>query len=128
MKLLLDTHTFIWWDSEPEKLSPTVLALCQDADNELILSVASLWEIQIKSQLGKIKLSISLPHIIQAQQRSNALQVLPVNAEHVYKLDSLPSLHKDPFDRILIAQASVENIPIASQDSIIRAYPVQVKW
>jgi len=128
MKLLLDTHTFIWWDSEPNRLSPKILALCQDPNNELILSVASLWEMQIKTHLGKMKLTMPLASLIETQERSNTLQLLSVKATHVYELSSLPSLHKDPFDRILIAQARVENLRIASQDSIIKDYPVQVEW
>lgn len=128
MRLLFDTHTFIWWVSEPDKLSPKILAFCQDSDNELILSVASLWEMQIKAQLGKMKLAMPLAHLIESQQKVNTLQLLSVKAPHIYELSSLPSLHKDPFDRILIAQARVENLSIASQDSSIRDYPVQVEW
>jgi PIN domain nuclease of toxin-antitoxin system len=104
------------------------LAFCQDSDNELILSVASLWEMQIKSQLGKLKLSMPLPRLVESQQQANALQLLPVQASHVYELSSLPLLHKDPFDRVLVAQARVENLPIVTRDSIIRNYPVQVEW
>ena len=128
MRLLLDTHTFIWWDSEPAKLSPKMLALCQNPDNELILSVASLWEMQIKAQLGKMKLIMPLAHLIESQQKTNNLQLLSVRAPHVLELSSLPSLHKDPFDRLLIAQARIENLRMATQDSIIRDYPVQVVW
>ena len=83
---------------------------------------------QIKSQLGKMTLAMPLPHLVEGQQRANALQLLPVEAAHVYELSSLPSLHKDPFDRILVAQARVENLPIVSTDSIIRDYPVPVEW
>ena len=94
MKLLLDTHTFIWWDSEPAKLSTKVLALCQDQENTLILSVASVWEIQIKSQLGKIKLNLPLKELIISQQKINNIVILPIALKHILSLEGLPSHHK----------------------------------
>jgi PIN domain nuclease of toxin-antitoxin system len=103
MRLLLDTHTFIWWDSQFEKLSERAKVLCQDPENELHLSVASLWEIQIKVQLGKVRLHRSLSDIIKEQQETNDIILLPVKAHHVFGLDDLPAIHKDPFDRIIIA-------------------------
>lgn len=108
MKLLLDTHTFIWWDSEPTKLSSQAFALCQDRAHVVLLSVASVWEMQIKSQLGRLQLHSPLADVIAGQQRTNQIEVLPVNLAHVLALESLPAHHKDPFDRILIAQANVE--------------------
>lgn len=98
MKLLLDTHAFIWWDSEPEKLSARSLAACQDTTNEILLSVASVWEMQIKQQLGKLKLNSPLAEIVANQQKTNGLEILSVSLEHVLALDRLPSHHKDPFD------------------------------
>ncbi len=128
MKLLLDTHAFIWWDSEPERLSPRALALCQDAKNQIHLSVASLWEIQIKSQLGKLKLSTPLSDIVAAQQEANGLVLLSIHPAYTYALDSLPSLHKDPFDRMIVAQARIEKLRLVSHDETIRKYPVDVEW
>jgi len=86
MKLLLDTHVFIWWDSDPAKLSKKALALCGDSANTLLLSVASAWEMQIKMQLGKMKLDFPLPDIINDQRRENGLQIIPVALEHVLAL------------------------------------------
>lgn len=126
MKLLLDTHTFIWWDSEPNKLSPKVLALCQDQANIVLFSVASVWEIQIKLQLGKLKLNLPLAEVIENQQQINNIEVLPVTLSHVLALQSLPAHHKDPFDRLLIAQANVENAVIVSNDSVFAKYPVKL--
>jgi PIN domain nuclease of toxin-antitoxin system len=128
MKLLLDTHTFIWWSSEPEKLSLDVLAHLDDEDNELILSVVSVWEIQIKSQLGKLKLNVALGELVESQRQANGVQVLPVELEHVLALDALPALHKDPFDRLLIAQGQIEDAHIVSRDKIFTGYPVKVLW
>jgi PIN domain nuclease of toxin-antitoxin system len=128
MRLLLDTHTFLWWDNEPAKLSPHILSLCQDPANDLILSVVSVWEIQIKSGLGKLTLTTPLPAIIAAQQQTNRMQVLSVTLDHALALDRLPAHHKDPFDRLLIAQALVEGVSIASADQAFPAYPVPVIW
>jgi PIN domain nuclease of toxin-antitoxin system len=128
MKLLLDTHTFLWWDSEPSRLPASVLALCQDTHNSLVLSVASVWEMQIKLQLGKLKLSLPLATLVRGQQESNQIEVLPVELEHVLALQDLPNYHKDPFDRLLIAQARVEQAVVLSGDPIFERYPVQCRW
>jgi len=126
MRILLDTHMFIWWDSEPHLLPTTVKVLCESAGTKLILSVASIWEMQIKMQLGKLHLRAPLANLVSEQQELNGIELLPVNIEHVLALDGLPLLHKDPFDRILIAQANVESIALASVDLLIRQYPVQL--
>jgi len=128
MKLLLDTHTFIWWDSEPAKLSPQALALCQDRQNILLLSVVSIWEMQIKIQLGKLRLALSLREIIESQRQTNNIEIVPVTLAHVLALESLPSHHGDPFDRMLVAQAMVEGAALVSADSNIAKYAVQVVW
>ncbi len=128
MKLLFDTHTFIWWDSQPNNLSQTALTLLQDRSNILLLSVISIWEMQIKLQLGKLTLSRSLLEIIENQQKTNQIEVLTVKLTHVLALDSLPIVHKDPFDRLLIAQANLENAALVSCDPIVAQYPVNVIW
>ena len=128
MRFLLDTHTFIWWDSEPAKLSPQALTLCQERTNSLPLSVASVWEMQIKLQLGKLKLSMPLAEIIESQQQRNNIEILPVLLPHVLALQSLPAHHKDPFDRLLIAQANVEEAILVSNDPVFAQYVVKVVW
>lgn len=128
MKLLLDTHAFIWWDSAPNKLSSQVLALCQDRQNVLWFSVASIWEMQIKLQLGKLQLTLPLKEIIGSQQRTNGIELLPITFEHVLALESLPAHHKDPFDRLLVAQAIVEDAVLVSADPNIARYAVRVVW
>ena len=102
MKLLFDTHAFIWWYNEPDKLPVKVLTACQDTRNSLFLSVASAWEMQIKNQLGKLRLNKPLNDIIQRQQAQNQLQILPITLSTVLALDNLPLHHRDPFDRLLI--------------------------
>jgi PIN domain nuclease of toxin-antitoxin system len=128
VRLLLDTHAFIWWDSEPAKLSQHALSLCQDPTNTLVLSVVSVWEMSIKLQLGKLVLALPLADIIASQQQLNQLEVLPVNLQHVLALDGLPGHHKDPFDRLLIAQANVEDVVLISRDTVFGQYPVNVQW
>jgi len=128
MKLLLDTHTFIWWDSEPAKLSSQALALCQDRQNTLLLSVVSVWEMQIKLQLGKLKLNLSLHEIVESQRQTNGIEIMPITLEHVLALENLPDYHRDPFDRLLVAQAIVEEAILISADPNITRYPVQVVW
>ncbi len=128
MKLLFDTHAFLWWDSEPAKLSAPSLALCQNRENTLLLSVASAWEMQIKLQLGKLKLSMPLKEIIESQQQTNNLELLPVTLPHVLGLEGLPAYHKDPFDRLLITQAIAEGAVLVTCDPMFAKYPVQVVW
>ncbi len=128
MKLLLDTHTFIWWSNEPTRLSENALIACQDNNNTLILSVVSVWEMEIKMQLGKLKISRPMEEWIKSQQQTNGLQVLPVELTHVLNLGSLPLHHKDPFDRLLIAQAVVEGATLVSVDPIFSNYSANVLW
>lgn len=126
MKLLLDTHIFIWWSNEPERLSQSFLSALKDESNTLFLSVASAWEIQVKVQLGKLKLNLALHELIRSQQETNGLQLLAIELEHILALSSLPSHHKDPFDRLLIAQAIVEDATFVSTDSKLSAYPLKL--
>jgi PIN domain nuclease of toxin-antitoxin system len=128
MKLLLDTHSFIWWANEPEKLSPQARAACEDDHNSLLLSVASIWEMQIKLQLGKLKLNVPLRTLIEDQQRTNDVQILNIVMGHVLALDTLPLHHKDPFDRLLIAQSNVEELFVVTKDEVFSSYPVKLIW
>jgi PIN domain nuclease of toxin-antitoxin system len=128
MRVLLDTHTFIWWDSDPAKLSAQALALCQDRANVILLSVVSVWEMQIKRQLGKLQLHLPLAEMIARQQQTNQIIVLPVNLTHVLALEALPAHHKDPFDRFLIAQAREEQAALVSSDPVFARYQIDVLW
>ena len=126
MKLLLDTHIFIWWADQPESLSQAALSALEDEANELLLSVASVWEMQIKIQLGKLKLSLPLKDLVKNQQETNNLTVSPVALTHVLALDALPFHHKDPFDRLLIAQSIEEDLTLVTADSQFSAYSVKL--
>lgn len=128
MKVLLDTHTFIWWSTSSSKLSSQALSLFQNEQATLMLSLASVWEMQIKLQLGKLSLPAPLPVILSKQQATNAIQLFPIALSHILELSDLPSLHRDPFDRLLVAQARVENIAILTNDTLISQYPVRTIW
>ncbi|HEX7469123.1 MAG TPA: type II toxin-antitoxin system VapC family toxin [Verrucomicrobiae bacterium] len=128
MNLLLDTHVFIWLDDNRDKLSPLVIDLCTDRTDTLWLSVVVVWEIQTKLQIGKLKLRGSLAEIIRDQKQVNGIQILALNLPHVMELQNLPAHHKDPFDRMLIAQAKSEDWKIVSKDPEFKTYPVTVVW
>lgn len=128
MNLLLDTHVFIWLDAEPKKLSKKATALLKNTSHQLFLSVVSVWEMQIKVQLGKLTLRDELLSLLRDQQVKNSLQILPVLLPHTLALKQLPSLHKDPFDRLLIAQALHEGFTLLSHDEVIQRYPVPTVW
>jgi PIN domain nuclease of toxin-antitoxin system len=128
MKLLLDTHTFMWLDSNPDRLSARAKSLLDDTENDLLLSVASLWEIQIKVAIGKQTLSAPLEDLVAHQRAVNSIEVIPIVPEHVYQLRSLPLHHKDPFDRLLIAAAVAEDAVLVSDDGLLKRYPVRIEW
>src|SRR5947209_8324226 len=127
MKGLLDTHTFIWWDSDNSKLSPAALAFLKDPTSTLVLSVVSVWELVIKTKLGKLSLSAPLA-LLLAQQQANGLQILPVVLDHVLAVELLPKAHKDPFDRLLVAQAIIEKATLITADPLLSHYPVPTLW
>ena len=127
MKALLDTHTLIWWDSDPSKLSPRALAALMDPAAVILLSVVGVWEILVKSHLGKLSLRLPLDQIL-AQQVANGIQILPVTLDHALGLEALPDIHKDPFDRLLIAQARAVSATLLSADGVFARYPVPVLW
>jgi PIN domain nuclease of toxin-antitoxin system len=102
--------------------------LCQDTDNQLYLSMASLWEMQIKVQLGKLKLKIQLEDMLAIQQQVNDLSVLNFSLAHIFQLQALPFHHNDPFDRIIIAQSMLENMTLISVDEKLKTYNISVLW
>ncbi len=126
MKLLLDTHIFLWLNFEPEKLSDHIRDVCSDSANQLYLSIVSPWEIQIKQQLGKLKFQSPLNKLINVQIEQNDLILLPIQLKHIYALSDLPHIHKDPFDRLLIAQSHVESMRLVSTDKKFQQYSVVV--
>ena len=128
MNLLLDTHVFIWWTISPNRLSEKASELIANPQNILFLSLVSIWEMQIKTQLGKLSFDLPLADLITRQQEVNDLYLLPIELAHIYNLASLPNHHRDPFDRLLMAQALTENINLISIDKVFDKYPVDRIW
>jgi PIN domain nuclease of toxin-antitoxin system len=127
MKLLLDTHVFVWADSDPARLSAPAAAAIRDPANEVWISTASAWELVIKVQVGKLTMRLPLAAIF-AQQVANGMHVLPISLDHALGVQTLPPVHKDPFDRLLVAQANVEGADLVTADPIFARYPVRTFW
>lgn len=121
MKLLLDTHILLWAASTPQKLTPKILKLIEDEQNELFYSAASIWEIVIKSSLGRTDFQVD-PRIFRTALEDHGYRQLPITSEHVLLVQGLAPRHKDPFDRILVAQASVEGMGLLTMDQAVMDY------
>lgn len=128
MNLLLDTHTFLWFIAGSENLSPKARKLIEDDANRVFLSAASLWEIAIKVSLGKLALSEPFETLIPAQLEMNSIEMLGISVSHTSQVASLPFHHRDPFDRLLVAQALTEEIPIVSADEALDTHGVARLW
>ena len=128
MKLLLDTHAFLWFIAGSSNLSDVARENIEALENERYVSVASAWEIAIKMSLGKLKTSAGFEEIIPAQLDLNAMNLLPISPRHLALVASLPFHHRDPFDRLILAQSLVENIPVISVDSSFDSYGIQRIW
>ncbi len=128
MKALLDTHTFLWWITDKPQLSHLAREIITDADNELFLSAASGWEMVIKARLGKLQLPDNADSFISEQLALNAIVSLPVQMSHALHVYALPNHHRDPFDRMLVAQAQMERLPILTADPQIGRYAVETIW
>ena len=115
MRLLLDTHTFLWFVSGNPKLSANARRLIEDTENSRALSVASLWEIAIKASIGKLKLDLSIIDLVDIHIKSNAIGLLNISPKHLDSLLELPFHHKDPFDRLIISQGKTENLMLCKQ-------------
>lgn len=126
MKLLLDTHVLLWAAGEPEKLSTEACTLLSDPQNELLFSAASIWEIVIKHSLGRDDFKANASQVRRGLL-DNGYTELPITSQHALAVESLPPLHKDPFDRILIAQAITEGILLLTADSLLTKYPGPVR-
>jgi PIN domain nuclease of toxin-antitoxin system len=128
MKLLLDTHALLWFTSSSTKLSAKAKNLIDDPTNLQVVSIVSLWEITIKHSLGRLTLPLPLPDLVAFPITTPQFRLLPIQAAHLLTLDALPHHHNDPFDRLLIAQAIAENLPIISTDPALDAYGVTRLW
>ncbi len=128
MRILLDTHAFIWFFRGDLKLSVTARELIENMDNEVLLSKASVWEMAIKQSIGKLSLGVPFKAVLVEQLNQNKIEMLDITLDHIEVVASLPLHHRDPFDRLIIAQGMVENIPIVSADDVFNAYGVNRVW
>jgi PIN domain nuclease of toxin-antitoxin system len=128
MNLLLDSNILIWFTLTPDRLSEKVTELIADKNNNLFISIASIWEIQIKLQTQKLTLDLPLSTLVKDLQQNSGIQILDITLEHIYALENLPNEHRDPFDRIMIAQAMVEETPFLSADKVFDLYPIERVW
>ena len=128
MRLILDTHAFLWFVLNDSRLSAVARDLMVTIDNELLISPASYWEIAIKVSIGKYQVPGLFQEWMDRQLLTNDFRVLPIHTSHAAKVATLPFHHRDPFDRLLIAQSLTENIPIISVDKKFDQYSIQRKW
>ncbi len=127
-RLLLDTHAFLWWVGDAPDLKSTAKRAIADIKNECYLSVASCWEMAIKASLGKLRLAKPMERFVTEQLTANGFTLLSVDLRHAAKVEKLPFYHRDPFDRLLIAQAMMEKLTIVSADRTFSKYGVKVLW
>lgn len=127
MRLLLDTHAFLWFVTGSERLSPRARRALAVEDSEPLLSAASVWEMAIKARLGRLTLPGTVEEYV-AEKVASGLAVLPIEWPHAAAVERLPLYHRDPFDRLIIAQALAENLPVVSADPAFRRYGVKVVW
>ena len=128
MRLLLDTCTFLWIASNADALSPRARALFQDPGNEVFLSAASAWEIVIKHALGRLPLPEPPERLVPVLREHHGVDTLPIDEESTLHLTRLPALHRDPFDRILVAQAIVHGMTLLTPDPLVTQYPARCLW
>jgi PIN domain nuclease of toxin-antitoxin system len=127
-RILLDTHALLWFVFDDPRLSSRAAATIEDARVDKILSVASLWEIVIKSQVGKLCLGMALSDFFERHVTRRELELIDIHLRHLMEYDALPLVHRDPFDRLLVAQARVMSTPILSADSALAQYDIEVVW
>jgi PIN domain nuclease of toxin-antitoxin system len=128
MKLLLDTHAFLWWITDDPKLSEQALDLIGDSRNTLFWSAASSWEVAIKYSLGRLPLPETPEQFLPVELAKNRIESLPIIDAHAFRAGLLPRHHTDPFDRMLVAQAQVESLGLISVDEQLSLYEVDIHW
>jgi len=125
---LLDTHAFLWWIMGEANLSALARQTLSQASGRVLVSVASLWEMVIKIKLGKLRMPDPFDTYVLRQLQKNRMEILPIHAPHVFETLRLPTHHRDPFDRLLVAQARVEKLTLISGDETLKTYDVKILW
>jgi PIN domain nuclease of toxin-antitoxin system len=128
MRVLFDTHSFLWWITDDPRLSLRAREIMSDGENRLFFSAASAWEIAIKARLGRLAIAEPVATFVPAQLAENAIEGLPIAFRHALHVYSLPDHHRDPFDRMPVAQSQIENLPILTGDPLIAQYSVETIW
>jgi PIN domain nuclease of toxin-antitoxin system len=128
VRVLLDTHVFLWWVEGARPLPARVRSAMADPDNECLVSIASAWEMSIKASLGKLKLALPVRRYVDEHVMVNGFRYLDIGMAHIGRIETLPPHHGDPFDRLLIAQALEEKLPVVTADPVFRKYGVRRIW
>ncbi len=128
MRVLLDTHSMLWWLAQDQRLSPLARETISDGRNHLVWSMASSWEIAVKVGIGKLTLGRPLQQLFADIVSDQGVELLPITHDHCTRLSTLPLHHRDPFDRMLVVQAQGERLPILSADSKLSQYDIEVLW
>ena len=128
MRALLDTHAFLWWNLDDPQLSASARAIIGDGQNEIFVSAASAWEIAIKVGKGRLVLPESPERYVANRMAHSRFLALPIQLSHALHVATLPRIHEDPFDRLLVAQGQMEGLPILTADPEIARYPVEILW
>jgi PIN domain nuclease of toxin-antitoxin system len=128
VRLLLDTHALLWWISDDERLSPWARALVGDGANEVFVSAVCAWEIVVKAGIGRLEVPEPVDRFIVSQLEANAFHPLAITMRHALGLATLPNVHRDPFDRMLVSQAVADDLTLVSGDRVFAGYPVATEW
>lgn len=128
MRVLIDTHAFIWWNTEDERLSDRARRVMEDEASEIFVSVGSIWEVATKVAKGRLEIPGDLETYVDERLAANRWVPLSIDRRHVIRAAALPVIHRDPFDRILIAQAQLDDMPIVTTDAAITRYDVETIW
>ena len=127
-RALLDTHAFLWWNNEPERLSARAHDFIRDENNEIFFSAASAWEISVKFAKGQLELPLPAEEFVLTRMGREGFRPLPIEVSHALHVGHLPALHGDPFDRLLVSQAQLEGLPILTSDPNVARYDIEVIW
>lgn len=128
MKVLLDTHIWLWMLSQPDRLGRQTRAIIEDPSTSLLLSAATSWEIAVKNSIGRLPLPEPVSSYVPSRMRQTGVESLAISHSHALQVAALPHHHRDPFDRLLIAQAQLENLPLMTIDGVLRNYDIEVIW